>query len=406
MLQVLAHLDYRRLFTAQVVALLGTGLATIALALLAYDLAPDRAGQIVATALSIKMAAYVLVAPLASAALAGLPSKQVLIGASLIRGLVACCLPFVTEIWQIYLLVFILQSASASYTPAFQALIPRVLPDQDDYINALSLSRLAGDLEQVASPILAATLLLVVNDTQLFFGTAAGFLAGALLVASVPLNLNQKTVENTSFGERLGRGVKLFFTKDRLRPVLALNFVVAITLAFILVQTVVVAQRVFGLDESSVTWLLAANGLGSMMAALMIPRLLIDHTERSVLLTAATGLALLTMLIPIGLLLGGGSGFMLTMLLWWAMGFAWSAVETPIGRVIRKAVGDQELSAAFAAQFSLSHACWLVGYSLVGWLGQNQLVITPLLLGALALLGAALARILWPARQAVENVTE
>ncbi|MFC7614129.1 hypothetical protein ACFQV2_11805 [Actinokineospora soli] len=35
----LADRTYRRLFTAQVIALLGTGLTTIALGLLAYDLA-------------------------------------------------------------------------------------------------------------------------------------------------------------------------------------------------------------------------------------------------------------------------------------------------------------------------------------------------------------------------------
>lgn len=39
MLDVLTNLTFRKLFAAQVIALLGTGLATVALALLAYDLA-------------------------------------------------------------------------------------------------------------------------------------------------------------------------------------------------------------------------------------------------------------------------------------------------------------------------------------------------------------------------------
>ncbi|MCG8692960.1 MAG: MFS transporter, partial [Minwuiales bacterium] len=37
---------YRRLFTAQVVALAGTGLTSVALALLAYDLAGGDAGVV------------------------------------------------------------------------------------------------------------------------------------------------------------------------------------------------------------------------------------------------------------------------------------------------------------------------------------------------------------------------
>ena len=46
MLGVLRHPAYRRLFTAQVIALLGTGLATVTLGLLAYRLAGPRAGAV------------------------------------------------------------------------------------------------------------------------------------------------------------------------------------------------------------------------------------------------------------------------------------------------------------------------------------------------------------------------
>ena len=44
MLNILSNRTYRHLFMAQVIALIGTGLATVALGLLAYDLAGDRAG--------------------------------------------------------------------------------------------------------------------------------------------------------------------------------------------------------------------------------------------------------------------------------------------------------------------------------------------------------------------------
>jgi hypothetical protein len=49
MLAVLADRTYRHLFLAQIVALLGTGLATIALGLLAYDLSGERAGLVLGT---------------------------------------------------------------------------------------------------------------------------------------------------------------------------------------------------------------------------------------------------------------------------------------------------------------------------------------------------------------------
>lgn len=63
MLEILKHRTYRHLFLAQVVALLGTGLATVALSLLAFDLAREQAGQVLGTAMAIKMVAYILVTP-------------------------------------------------------------------------------------------------------------------------------------------------------------------------------------------------------------------------------------------------------------------------------------------------------------------------------------------------------
>ena len=47
------------------IALIGTGLATVALGLLAFDLAGDNAGMVLGKALAIKMIAYVGVAPVA-----------------------------------------------------------------------------------------------------------------------------------------------------------------------------------------------------------------------------------------------------------------------------------------------------------------------------------------------------
>jgi hypothetical protein len=147
MLSVLRHRTYRRLFGAQAIALVGTGLATVALSLLAFELAGQSAGLVLGTALAIKMVAYVGIAPVATAVAQRLPRRKLLVALDLVRAAVALSLPFVTQIWQIYALILLLQAASASFTPTFQATIPDVLPDEQEYTKALSLSRLAYDLE-------------------------------------------------------------------------------------------------------------------------------------------------------------------------------------------------------------------------------------------------------------------
>ncbi len=173
MLSILSNRTYRHLFAAQVIALLGSGLATVALGLLAWNIAGAVAGKVLGTALAIKMVAYVSLAPVASAVAEWFPRRRMLVALDLVRGGVAVFLPFVTEVWQVYALIFVLQATSAGFTPAFQATIPDVLLDEGEYAKALSLSRLAYDLESLLSPMLAAALLTVVSFPALFWAPSS-----------------------------------------------------------------------------------------------------------------------------------------------------------------------------------------------------------------------------------------
>lgn len=399
MLRVLTHPVYRRLFLAQIVALTGTGLATVALGLLAYQLDPGNAGGVLGTALAVKMVAYVFVAPLAAAAVAQLPRRAVMVGADMVRLVVAASLPFVGQVWQVYALIFAMQAASATFTPTFQSVIPDILRDEDDYTSALSLSRLAYDLEAVLSPMLAAALLLVVSSTTLFFGTAIGFAGSAALVVSTVLPRRDTPVDGPPempFGQRARHGIVLFLKTPGLRPVLALNLVVAAAGAFVLVQTVVIARSTFGQGDATVALLLAANGAGSMGAAIALPRVLRRKTERSVMLGGAVLLTVATAMIPLALSASPPVMGLVTVAgLWILVGIGWAAVETPVGRLIRRGVPSRDLAAVFAAQFSLSHACWLVTYPVAGWLGGISLSGTALALAGVAGIATLLAEWLW-----------
>lgn len=91
MLNTLKDTTFRHLFAAQIVALLGTGLATVALGLLAWQLAGEDAGAVLGAALAIKMVAYVTLAPVAAAVAERLPRRAFLVALDLIRaGVIAC----------------------------------------------------------------------------------------------------------------------------------------------------------------------------------------------------------------------------------------------------------------------------------------------------------------------------
>ena len=401
MLSVLSNRTYRNLFAAQVVALVGTGLATVALGLLAWDLAGGDAGRVLGTALAIKMVAYVTLSPVAQAFADRIPRRTLLVTLNVIRAAVAAALPFVTEVWQIYGLIFLLQAASAGFTPAFQATIPDVLPDEEDYTKALSLSRLAYDLESLLSPMLAAALLTVVSFQLLFGGTVIGFVASALLVLSVTLPWPKPDTRHDVWA-RVTRGTRIYLATPRLRALLALSFSVAAVGAMVIVNTVVLVRQDLDLTDEALALTLAAFGAGSMVAALGLPRLLAKRNDRRVMLIGAAGMTLA--LAAMGAT-GGLYGLQWSWLLaaWFLVGIGYSATTTPSGRLLRRSGHAEDRPALFAVQFSLSHACFLITYPLAGWLqAAHGSVTAMLILAVLSAMGLVAGMLLWPRHDAVE----
>jgi MFS family permease len=391
MLGTLRNPIFRHLFAAQLVALVGTGLATVALGLLAWQLAGDNAGAVLGTALAIKMVAYVTLAPLAAAIAERLPRRAFLVALDLVRAGVIAFLPFVTEVWQVYLLIFFLQAASAGFTPAFQAVIPDVLKQEDDYTNALSLLRLTEDMEQLVSPMLAALLLTVVSFQVLFVGTVLGFVLSAVLVVTAQLP-DRVPGKGSPFWADVTKGIRIYIRTPRLRGLMVMEAAVAAAGAMVYVNTVVLVQARLGLGEEAVALAFAGFGAGSMLAALVLPRILTQLQDRPVMIGGA------------GLMVAGVAavpliGNLTTLIALWAViGFGFSLTQTPIGRIINRSAHEADRGAVFAAQFALSHACWLVTYPLAGWVGAVAgLSAAALVLAAIGALGLVAVLRQWPA---------
>ena len=345
------------------------------------------------------MLAYIGVAPVASALAERLPRRAVLVGLDLVRAAVALMLPFVSQIWEIYVLIFVLQSASAAFTPTFQATIPDVLPEEKAYTQALSLSRLAYDLESLVSPMLAALLLTVVSYHSLFGGTVFGFLASAAFVVSVVLP-KVKMPPKRSIYERTTRGLRIYLATPRLRGLLALNLAIASGSAMVIVNTVVLVQGGFGMTQTATAIALACFGAGSMLVALALPKLLDRFPERKAMLFGAS-------LIAVGLVAGAAlaSRYAVLLPLWFVLGLGYSLAQTPSGRLLRRSSSDADRPALFAAQFALSHACWLITYPLAGWLGARfGLSVSFATLGVVAGAAVLLSMRLWPVEDPVELV--
>lgn len=403
-MRLFAIRDFRYLFSAQIIALFGTGLATVALGLLAYELAGPRAAAVLGTALTIKMVLYVVVAPLAAAYVDRLPRRAFLVTLDVVRAAVVLALPFVTEVWQIYVLIGLLQSASAAFTPTFQAVIPDIVADKAAYTRALSASQVAYTMESLLSPVLAAVALSFMTFNWLFLGTSIGFIVSAVLVLSARIPNAQPSVHAKTW-DRAASGIKTFARIPRLRGIVALNLVVAAAGSIVVVNTVNYVRDVLGGSQSEVAWMFAASGAGTLLSALALPRVLDRISERTVMLTGAAVLVASTVAAAL-LHSSGHLTWTATAITWAVIGSGMAMIVTPTGRVLRASVEPNRIPEVFAAQFSLSHLAWLITYPVAGWGGTNLgLTLTWSVLAGLALLGAFGAYFLWPRSGGHDTVT-
>src|SRR5215208_4773636 len=150
--------NFRLLFGAQLISLLGSGVTTVGLALFAYELAGGAsATAVVGNALMLRILAFLLFSQPAGVIADRASRKKILIAADVLRFALLALFTFVTTVWQVYALIFAINAVTAFFTPTFEASIPEVVGDEQ-YVKALSLSRVAVDVEAVASPALAGLL--------------------------------------------------------------------------------------------------------------------------------------------------------------------------------------------------------------------------------------------------------
>ena len=306
-----------------------------------------------ATALTIKMSLYVVIAPLAAAYVDRLPRRAFLVALDAIRAAVVIALPFVSEIWHIYVLVGVLQAASAAFTPTFQAVIPDIVTDEADFTRALSASQVAYTMESLLSPVLAAVALSFMTFNLLFVATSVGFALSALLVLATRIPNARRSTHRKAW-DRIASGVRIFVTTPRLRGIMALNLVVAAAGSIVVVNTVNYVRDELGGTQSDVAWMLAASGTGTLVTALLLPRVL-DRTAERTVMTAGSVVLVVSAGAAAALAVAGVFTWMLTAAVWALVGAGMAMIVTPTGKVLRRSVDPAGITGGIRRPSSPCH---------------------------------------------------
>lgn len=371
--------DFRLLFGAQIISLLGSGVTTVGLALFAYKLTGGvSATAVIGNALTLRILAFLLFSQPAGVIADRASRKKILIAADLIRFALLAIFPFITAVWQVYSLIFAINAVTAFFAPTVESSIPEVVGDEH-YVKALSLSRVATDVEAVAAPALAGLLVALLGLRWVFWFDAFTYLVSALLVAFTAMPYIRRALPPISarnFLTELTTGTRILLREPSLRQALTLSIAEATAGAAAIVATISYVRDVLARGETTFAFVMAGVGLGSSLTAILLGRVTGRYEkgarDRSVLhgrrhkwasrALLVGGLVLSLVLFPDIL----KPSLILFGFLWMLNGAGQALIAIPSSTLLAEHASEGERGRAYAAHFALTHFFWLLSYPAIG----------------------------------------
>lgn len=366
--RTLRNKTFAKLFISQTASLFGDAFTWLGLALLSYELSPEYSATILASALTIRVMAYILFSPFAGVVSERFQRKRILWVTQSFRMVVLLLLPFVTSEWQLFAMIFLLNVAAAFFTPTYRAIIPQVV-DRKEYREANGLSMATFQLLSVFGPALAGILALWLGAKQLFFVSGLMLLIGILIIASVPAIDLQKGISVSKGGLKEGwdgvtKGVRSLFGNKILRFSLSIEFVAAIAGALVLVNTVGLVKTSLMLDDTRYGLVMALFGVGASITAFLLGSL--DKTK-----TRAISLISGALLIGCAVSVANFVSFNGILVLWVLAGIGQTLADMPSETLIGENIPATDQARVYGSHFAFSHLWWFIAYPFAGYLGTT-----------------------------------
>lgn len=178
---VLGASEFRVIFAANVVSMLGSVVAAVALTVLVYQ--QTRSAALAASVLALSFLPYLLGGILLGAAADRLPVRRVLVGCDLASAvLVACMMVPGMPVPGLLALLFAMGLIAPVYQGVRSAALPKILPPGPGYVLGRSLMRMVAQSAQIVGYGVGGLLLAIMSPRGALAADALSFAASGVML--------------------------------------------------------------------------------------------------------------------------------------------------------------------------------------------------------------------------------
>jgi MFS family permease len=261
----LADSASRRFFLAHAQSCLGSGLAHVALPLIAYD--KTGSAWAITAVLIPDLLPVIFFGPLFGALVDRIGWRVCAIASDLLRMTAFTIVAFAHTLPWMVVGAALAGTGAALFAPAALSGVTRLAPG-DRRPAALGLFGALDDLGLTAGPALAAGLLAFVPAAALLAANAVSFAVSAIVLTSVGRGASSERVEIQSLWTDLRVGLRALGGRAEVRVLLASSTAAVLFAGVTNVGEVLLAREVLGTSGSGLAALVAATGLGTILGSL------------------------------------------------------------------------------------------------------------------------------------------
>ena len=261
--------EFRRLWTADVISLLGDWAGRLALTVLVFERTGSSAWAAAVTAVSL--AGFVGIGQVLATFADRLGRVRVMLAADLARAALFAIMLIEMPVGAVLVLAFLAGLATPPFEAARAAAMPELLPE-DKYADALALSGISVQFSLVVGNALGGLLLTIVNPSAALAINACSFLVSAVLILGLRGTAAARpSTRPHTVGGSLRDGANGLFGDRMVRRALG---IVAVTGALGTVTEALVVPYAAAIDfpDDLLGFLAAAVPIGTLLATIVVAR--------------------------------------------------------------------------------------------------------------------------------------